>query len=188
MKLKISYFIIIPFRIHLKIISIISAFPLFKFSYRISTESETTFESNYEIMKKFFGLLLMLAVSVSYSQAQKLSAAKVPIAVKNAFLKSHPSITKIEYEMEKANYEANFDMNGKETSEVYSKTGSLLETEIGIKVSELPAPITAYIKNKLNSKITEAAKITKSTGEVIYEAEVKGKDMLFTANGVPVKN
>ena len=115
-------------------------------------------------------------------------AAKVPIAVKNAFLKSHPSITKIEYEMEKANYEANFDMNGKETSEVYSKTGSLLETEIGIKVSELPAPITAYIKNKLNSKITEAAKITKSTGEVIYEAEIKGKDMLFTANGVPVKN
>ena len=70
MKLKISYFIIIPFRIHLKIISIISAFPLFKFSYRISTESETTFELNYEIMKKFFGLLLMLAVSVSYSQAQ----------------------------------------------------------------------------------------------------------------------
>lgn len=32
-------------------------------------------------------------------------------------------------------------------------------------------------------KIKEAAKITKSNGEVQYEAEVNGKDILFTPEG-----
>jgi len=135
-------------------------------------------------MKKLFGILLLMGGTVISSQAQKISATKIPAAVKSAFQKAHAS-TSVKWEMEKSNYEAGFVLNGKETSEVYSPVGALLETEISIAAHELPAPVLAKLKGK---KIAEAAKITKADGSVCYEAEVKGKDLLFDAKGNLVKS
>jgi hypothetical protein len=134
-------------------------------------------------MKTFFGILLLATGMVSLAQAQKLNPAKVPAEVKAAFTKLHAG-TKVSWEMEKQHYEAGFTLNGKETSEVYSAKGLLLETEVEIKSTELPAPVLAKLKG---AKIAEAAKITKADGTIYYEAEVKGKDLLFDANGNPVK-
>ncbi|MNI69915.1 hypothetical protein D3C87_720770 [compost metagenome] len=134
-------------------------------------------------MKTFFGILLLATGTVSMAQAQKLNAAKVPAEVKAAFTKLHAG-TKVSWEMEKQNYEAGFTWNGKETSEVYSAKGLLLETEVEIKSTELPAAVLAKLKGV---KIAEAAKITKADGSIYYEAEVKGKDLLFDSNGNPVK-
>jgi hypothetical protein len=48
----------------------------------------------------------------------------------------------------------------------------------------LPAQALAYIsQNYKDEKIEEMAKITKANGEVNFEAEVKGKDLIFDANG-----
>ncbi|MFD2584225.1 hypothetical protein ACFSR6_17100 [Pedobacter vanadiisoli] len=133
-------------------------------------------------MKTIFGILL-LAGSVATAYAQKINASKVPVPVIAAFTKLHAG-TKVSWEMEKKDYEAGFKLNGKETSEVYSAKGVLLETETAIKVIELPATVLAKLKG---SKIAEAAKITKADGTIYYEAEVKGKDLMFDANGNPVK-
>ena len=65
----------------------------------------------------------------------------------------------------------------------YSK-GSLKETEVVIKTSELPNGVQQYLKtNYKGSKIQEAAKITKANGEVVYEAEVNKKDLIFDTKG-----
>jgi len=135
-------------------------------------------------MKRLLGILLLMGGLAISSQAQKINGAKVPAPVKAAFQKAHPAV-KVTWEMEQANYEAGFSLNGKETSEVYTPGGALLETESSIKSSELPAAVLARLKGK---KIAEAAKITKADGTIWYEAEVKGKDLLFDANGNTVKN
>lgn len=134
-------------------------------------------------MKKLLGLLSMMAILTITANAQKVSVQKMPAPVKATFAKLHPN-TKVTWEMEGKNFEAGFTANGKETSEVYTAAGVLMETEVEIKVSELPAAVMAKLKGM---KITEAAKITKANGAVTYEAEVKGKDLVFDANGNPVK-
>lgn len=134
-------------------------------------------------MKAIFGILLLASATITAAQAQKLSAAKVPAQVITAFTKLHPGV-KASWEMEKQDYEAGFNLNGKEVSEVYAAKGTLLETEIEIKPTELPAAVLAKLKG---TKIAEAAKITKADGAIRYEAEVKGKDLLFDPNGNPVK-
>ena len=134
-------------------------------------------------MKKIFGILMLVGCMAFISKAQKVKADKVPTAVKAAFAKLHPS-TKVSWEMEKKDYEAGFTAAGKETSEVYTAAGVLIETEVAIKSSERPAAVLAKLKGM---KIAEAAKITKANGTVSYEAEVKGKDMLFDAKGDVIK-
>ncbi|WP_316831518.1 hypothetical protein [Pedobacter aquatilis] len=134
-------------------------------------------------MKRFFGILIAITSLAVTAQAQKLKAANIPAPVKAAFMKLHPNV-KVSWEKEKQNYEAGFSINGKETSEVYTAAGTLVETEVEIKTSELPAAVLTKLKNM---KIAEAAKITRANGTIIYEAEVKGKDLLFEANGEALK-
>jgi len=134
-------------------------------------------------MKKIFGIFLLMGGMVTATFAQKVAAAKIPAEVKSAFFKNHPGV-KVNWEMEKQNYEAGFSLNGKETSEVYSAAGFLLETEVAIKTSEFPVAVMLKLKGM---KVAEAAKITKADGSVNYEAEVKGKDLLFDAKGNPIK-
>lgn len=134
-------------------------------------------------MKRFFGILLTTVSLATVANAQKLSADKVPATVKAAFTKLHPG-TKVAWEMEKKNFEAGFTAGGKKTSEVYMANGMLVETEVEIKSTELPIAVLAKLKGL---KIAEAAKITKADGTVNYEAEVKGKDLLFDAKGNSIK-
>ena len=130
-------------------------------------------------MKKLLGIFLVVFDMVTTTLAQKVSVSKVPAVVKTTFAENHPGI-KVSWALEKQNYEAGFTLNGKENSEVYSIRGVLLETEVSIQSGELPAPVLSKLKG---IKIAEAAKITNSTGAIIYEAEVKGQDLLFNANG-----
>ncbi len=135
-------------------------------------------------MKKTMLLLGLLGLMISAGYAQKVKADQLPAAIKAAFAKNHPGLTKVSWEMEKKDFEAGFTLNGKETSEVYAANGALLETEVSITVAELPTAVKAKLKGQ---KIAEAAKITKANGTVVYEAEVKGKDLLFDTQGNSIK-
>lgn len=134
-------------------------------------------------MKKFIGLLAVTVLIGVSANAQKLKAEKVPAAVKASFTKMHAGVS-AKWEMEDKNYEAGFTLKGQETTEVYTASGALIETEVAIKLSEFPAAVQAKLKGM---KLTETAKITKANGTVVYEAEVKGKDLLFDAKGNTVK-
>ena len=138
----------------------------------------------FKTMKKTIVFLFCLCFVATATFAQKLNAKKVPAVVTAAFAKRHASVTKVSWEMEKTNYEAGFTLDGKETSEVYTAQGVWVESEVEIKVAELPDAVKMKLKGK---KVAEAAKITKADGTVVYEAEVGGKDLLFDAKGNMVK-
>ena len=112
---------------------------------------------------------------------------KVPAVVTTAFAKDFPGVTG-KWDKEGNDYEVNFKQNGNTMSALYDANGNKTETEMDIKVSALPASITAYLSQHYKgAKVKEAAVITKANGEVNYEAEVKGKDVLFTKDGKFIK-
>jgi uncharacterized lipoprotein YehR (DUF1307 family) len=121
--------------------------------------------------------------------SQRLNEKDLPEPVKTSFSKAYDSPGKVKWEKENKNeYEASFELNGKEISVVYSNDGILQETETEITVAELPAAVTDYItKNYKNAKISEAEEIIKKDGSRLYEAEVNKKDLLFDASGKLLK-
>lgn len=91
----------------------------------------------------------------------------------------------VKWEKEKGDFEAGFKQAGKEMSAVFKADGTQTESEVAIRPTELPAGAMEYLKQHYKGiAIKEASKITKTaSGEVNYEAEVKGKDLLFDNNG-----
>ena len=137
-------------------------------------------------MKHLICLILTIFISGTWANAQTEKAKKQqpPVVVATAFQKAFPNARKVKWEKENQDYEASFLEGGKQVSVVYNDKGSLLETETGIEPSQLPSAAQQYIK--LTCKgcvIKEAAKIQKTEGLIIYEAQLKGKDYLFNSEG-----
>lgn len=134
-------------------------------------------------MKKLMMMSALVAAIGFSACGQKLDASKVPAAVKAAFAKQYPGIT-TKWEKEDGKFEAGFKQNGNTMSALFEANGTMTESEMDIKVSDLPATVLAYVKDHYKGKtIKEGAKITKADGTVNYEAEVDGKDVIFDSNG-----
>ena len=113
-----------------------------------------------------------------------LAQTNVPSSVQSSFTKLFPGITVKKWDKEEGKYEANFTKEGKQMSAVFDANGNLEETETVITVDKLPASVVPYVKEHYKgSKIEEAAMVLKSNGDKVYEAEIKGKDLLFDAKG-----
>lgn len=116
------------------------------------------------------------------------TAQNVPVAVKTAFEKSFPNTTVKKWDKEDGNYEANFTKDSKTMSATFDANGKWMETETDIKVSELPAAVANYVKlNYKGAAIKEASILSNTESKKMYEAEVKGKDLVFDENGKFVK-
>ncbi|MES1160290.1 MAG: PepSY-like domain-containing protein, partial [Bacteroidota bacterium] len=129
------------------------------------------------------GLLVMAFFTVGpvfTGTAQKLDPSRVPAAVKAAFAKKYPDVDRVKWEKEGNAFEAGFKDNDHVMSALFAADGALTESELTIPASSLPAPVLEYVKAHYKGiAIKEAAKITKATGEINYEAEVKGMDLIF---------
>ena len=117
-------------------------------------------------MKK---LLMMVtfgsAIAIS-ACGQKLDASKVPAAVKTAFTTKYAGLS-AKWEKEDGKYEANFKQDGNTMSAMFKPDGTFTESEMDIKVSDLPASVLLYLKQHYTGKnIKEGAKITKADGKV----------------------
>ncbi|HUS03131.1 MAG TPA: PepSY-like domain-containing protein [Chitinophagaceae bacterium] len=151
-------------------------------------------------MKKTLGIIAILFAVSTASFAQKEKGEKgekednkkisVPVAVKSALSKKYPTATKITWEKENGNYEANWGgKEGEDNSVQFTPSGNFIEVINVIPVSQLPAPVIAYIKAHYKAaKITEAGKVTDAKGKIFYEAEVKKKDLIFDVNGNFIKS
>lgn len=128
-------------------------------------------------------IVAMFALAVGRVNAQKMTADKVPNTVKESLAKLYPTAKEIKWDKEKVNYEASFNVNGKDMSVLFDTKGVEKEVETDIKFSELPMPVQTALKGK---KVKEAA-IIKKGSKTYYEAEVGGKDLLFDAEGKAVK-
>ncbi len=127
-----------------------------------------------------FALLFGVAI------AQK---SKVPEAVTTKFKTSYPTVTKVSWDTEGANYEAEFKMNNVEMSVLYDASANVVETETGMAVGSLLPKITTYMStNVKGKKISEASKIVDAAGKITYEAEAGGMDYIFDDQGNFIKS
>ena len=146
-------------------------------------------------MKKVFVLALALVLlSVCIVQAQEKSKkAEVPAAAKAAFEAKYPKAEKVNWGIEKpGELEAEFILNGVESSAVFNTKGDFLESEAEIKEVELPQSVKAAIaKDFAAYKLDEIEKSTDAKGVVAYEMELsKGKEkyeVSFDAGGKLLK-
>src|ERR1700744_1344496 len=131
--------------------------------------------------RKQFALSLTLLAAAATTQAQDLKTKDVPANVKEALAKKSPEATKVNWEKEKGNYEANWGgKSGEDTSVQFTPAGDFVEEVNAIPVGQLPAKVADYVKaNYKGAKIREAGKITDAKGAKMLEAEIKGKDLIF---------
>jgi hypothetical protein len=151
-------------------------------------------------MKKVFGLAaILLALNTATfaqeknekneEQKEMKSKVNVPAAVKAALAKKYPDATKVTWEKENGNYEANWGgKSGEDNSVQFTPSGNFIEIVNAIPVNQLPKATLDYVKaHYKGAKITEAGKVTDAKGKTSYEAEVHGKDIVFDENGNFVK-
>lgn len=139
-------------------------------------------------MKKLLVLFVCMALVVGVS-ATNQKEEKIPAAAKSGFAAKFPTAQKVKWGVEKpGEFEAEFTLNGVETSALVDAKGTLLETEAEIKESELPQAVKATLnKDFAGYKLDEIEKATDVKGVTTFEMEAaKGKDKLeisFDASG-----
>lgn len=140
-------------------------------------------------MKKIILFSAIAAFVTSYASAQDLKSKDVPNVVKAALAKKYPKATKVSWEKEKGNYEANWGgKSGEDTSVQFTPAGDFVEEVNAIPVSQLPPAVSEYVKiNYKGAKIREAGKVTDAKGRKMFEAEIKGKDLIFDEGGKFIK-
>ncbi len=140
-------------------------------------------------MTKVIIVLLVAALIGQTATAQKISTEKVPVAVKTAFKTKFPTVKNAKWEIENTKeFEAEFKLNGVETSANFDNTGQWLETETEIKYKALPKAVQNTLKNEFkNAEIAETAKIESAKEGISYEVEIEIKedafDVLFSPEG-----
>lgn len=136
-------------------------------------------------MKSKLLLAALIALASGSLKAQDLKASAVPAVVKEALAKKYPEAAKVSWEKEKGNYEANWGgRSGEDNSVVFTPTGTFIEIVKAIPVADLPKNIAPYVKaHYKGAKIKEAGKVTDAAGKTMYEAEIKGGDLIFDENG-----
>ena len=136
-------------------------------------------------MKKYLSAIAFVTLFAGAASAQDLKSSQVPAAVKQSCMKKYPEAMKVAWEKEKGNYEANWGgKSGEDNSAMFTPSGTFIEIVKAISVSDLPASVATYVKtHEKGAKINEAGRVTDAKGKVTYEAEIKGKDLIFDENG-----
>ncbi|WP_419801228.1 PepSY-like domain-containing protein [Mucilaginibacter sp.] len=136
-------------------------------------------------MKKIILSTLLFPAITGLAMAQKVKSAAVPAAAKTALMKKYPAASHITWEKEKGNFEANWGgKSGEDMSVQFTPAGEFLEQVVAISPNKLPAGVAVYVKQHYKgAKITEAGKVTDAKGATMYEAEIKGKDLVFNEKG-----
>ncbi len=139
-------------------------------------------------MKKAILILAILSMG-GFALAQKVKESAVPAPVKSGFVALYATDKVDNWKKEKGNYEASFMKDSKKMLVLFKPNGDWIETKAQIDASELPAPVTTYVKNNYPGQtIWDAYKITKSGGgDVNYKAEVGKMSLFFDAQGNFIK-
>jgi hypothetical protein len=125
--------------------------------------------------------ILLVGCSAKWDESQ------LPSPVKDAFAKKYPGM-KATWQKEGSQYEAEFNMEGKNYTAVYGADGSLEETEMDIALTELPDSARTYLQNHFKAEeIKEIEKLIMPNGEFSFEAEAGGQELLFDNTGKFVK-
>ena len=136
--------------------------------------------------------IFILFVVFSLLSASAICQKSVPENVKKEFTGKFPTAQNVKWGSEEDNeWEAEFKMNGKEMSSSYDNSGKWLETETEISSKELPAAVTASLKNEFAGYKTGEMSFVESTELKGYEISLKkgesSLEVVFDNNGVVLK-
>jgi uncharacterized lipoprotein NlpE involved in copper resistance len=121
-------------------------------------------------MKTTILLLAFLAMSLGVHAQQSV----LPNSVADAFSQKFPNAQKVRWNQEEANeWEAEFYLNGTETSASFNPAGSWLETETGISKRSLPAAVKNTLTHQFAGYKTGEVAIIDSPTFSGYEIELK---------------
>jgi hypothetical protein len=138
-------------------------------------------------MKKYFAIL-SIGLSFTSVNAQQIKESEVPSSVKASFAKMYPQVKKTTWDKENNQYEASYVNGQNKGSVLFEANGKWSEREVVIPTSQLPLNALQYLKKQYKGQpLKAAAKITKSNGEVQYEAEIPGEELFFTKEGLFIK-
>lgn len=116
--------------------------------------------------------------------AQTVPVSKIPALVQAGFSKKYPNVTKLKWDKEDKDFEASFSLDNRKMSVLLNAKGDILETEEEVSKNAIPPAAIEYVQKIYpKSIIKETAKITKQSGEVVFEVEVTGKNLFFDAKG-----
>ena len=137
-------------------------------------------------MKKLLIIALALFVGTIYGQQ-----TKVPAQLKAKFNALYPHAEKVRWDVEKPNYEVNFEADDTETSLLFDAKGKIVEVETALEEDDMPKVIEKSVETNFKGwELKEAAKIVRN-GKTTFEAELKNgeqkMDAIFTPDGKLIK-
>ena len=138
-------------------------------------------------MKKILAILT-IGIGFTAANAQQTKQIEPPAIVKASFAKMFPDVQQTNWDKENGQYEASYTNGQHKGSVLFDSNGKWTEREVVIPIEQLPREALLYMQQHYKGQTLKgAAKITKSNGEVQYEAEISGKDVFFTQHGVFIK-
>jgi len=122
-------------------------------------------------MKKIIPSILAIVLFSIFACSQ----IKVPENVAASFKAKYPSAQKVEWSKESdTEFEAEFEMNGKEMTANFDTSGKWLVTETKLAKDDLPAPVLATLKSQFgDSKVKTAESLEKAGEAVVYEVKLE---------------
>ena len=145
-------------------------------------------------MKKYFFLVIPMAILISSCSSQSIPAHKVPSVVLNAFKAQYPGSNDVEWEKHGNTYEAEFDVT--DTSEIVARideSGNVVMKKEDLSVNQLEPTILTTIQSRYKDyRLDDVEKIQKGNS-VFYQVELKAKgkkelNVVLAADGTEDKN
>lgn len=126
-------------------------------------------------------IVMGVVLIAGYAQAQTLNESDVPAVVKQTFAQKFPKAKEVKWETEDATaIEVEFVIGKEEQSAKFDLSGKWMETETTIKKSQLPQAVRATIEKEFSGfAIEEAEKAETANQAILYEVELKSKDVSY---------
>lgn len=124
-------------------------------------------------------------IPTSKLRVGKIGGGKsVPTEVSEVFRQKFPNApANVTFHKEnKAEWEAEFEQNGKETSANFTADGRWLETETEVTAADLPAALQTTLST--TKKVRKIERIEKADGTILYEVETRRKELMFNKEGI----
>ncbi|MBI1286264.1 MAG: hypothetical protein GC178_01685 [Flavobacteriales bacterium] len=143
-------------------------------------------------MKRSFPVLLSVLVLASACGHSEKEAENTPKEVETAFNQKFPDAQKVKWEKENANeWEAEFELNGKEYSANFLKDGTWKETEYEISLAEVPEDVMHTIDTQFPDHEVQETELSERALGNVYAFELENADekveVEITADGSSMK-
>ena len=122
-------------------------------------------------MKQIFIIVFVCIGLFTNVNAQK---NKVTPVVEKAFTQKFPNAKEVKWEMENADFEAEFKLNTKKMSAIFTELGELVHQEVKIKNNELAIEAEKTLQNLYPGyRIDEIELVTTASGSEYYELQIE---------------